>query len=223
MVIASSPAAAKEVLKTRDRDLSGRFKSRLIAAIPEFQSSVIVLSSECSEKWRALRRNAHIELFSTPALEFHAKSRAQKAQELLDFLVSKEGEVMEIANVVYAAIVNTLTNTLMSKDLIHSLDYPVGDLKKFSRELIGFVIPSMADIYPTVAMLDFGTKRTAREYKEKSRALWGDIVRERRGKMEEVGACSRDFLDVLMKNSFEDSQIYNLFSVCYFFLSPCLN
>ncbi|CAI9106155.1 OLC1v1005231C1 [Oldenlandia corymbosa var. corymbosa] len=190
LVMASSPETAKEVLKTRDRDLSGRFKSRLIGSLPEFQSSVIVLSTECGEKWRSLRKNAHVELFSHGALESHTKIRVQKAQEMMDFLAKQEGEVVEIVNVAYATAVNILTNTLMSEDLIRSLDFAVGEMKKFSRMLIGFVIPTIADLYPLIGgFLDGGyTRIVGMEYKEKSKALWGEVVEASSGgSVEELG------------------------------------
>ncbi|KAL6513661.1 hypothetical protein OROHE_019521 [Orobanche hederae] len=210
LLVASSPAADKEILKTRDRDLSGRFRSRLAASLPELQSPAIVLSSECTKSWRFLGRISHTEVFSLDALQVNAILRAIKAQEMLDFLASKEGEVVEIVNVVYATFVNTLTISLMSRDLIESMDCPVDDLKAFPRELVGFTIPGMADMYSLMgAVLGSGTKNTAMAFREKSREIWDDAVRERRNS----GKKMNDFLDVLINSSFEDDHIHYLFSV----------
>ncbi|KAL6576622.1 hypothetical protein OROMI_010898 [Orobanche minor] len=209
LLVASSPAADKEILKTRDRDLSGRFRSRLAASLPELQSPAIVLSSECTKSWRFLGRISHTEVFSLDALQVNAILRAIKAQEM-DFLASKEGEVVEIVNVVYATFVNTLTISLMSRDLIESMDCPVDDLKAFPRELVGFTIPGMADMYSLMgAVLGSGTKNTAMAFREKSREIWDDAVRERRNS----GKKMNDFLDVLINSSFEDDHIHYLFSV----------
>ncbi|KAL3502982.1 hypothetical protein ACH5RR_037431 [Cinchona calisaya] len=211
LVVASSPATAREILKTHDKDLSGRYKSRLSTAIPDFKSSVIVLSADCNERWRFLRSNAHLELFSARAIESHSKIRAEKAEEMLHFLFEKDNEVVAIADILYATIVNSLTNTMLSEDII-GLEENVDDLRKFSRSLIEFAVPGMADIFSVMEVFDSGTKRKAKEYKEKSRAVWGNIVRDRRGRQKDFDATRMDFLDVLIRNSFDDCQIFNVFS-----------
>ena len=86
LIVATFPATAREILKTNDRDLSSRFNLRLSNVIPGIKNSIIVLLNECNQRWRFLRSAAHTELFSSRALESHLKLRAEKVQEMLDFL-----------------------------------------------------------------------------------------------------------------------------------------
>ena len=211
IVVASSPATAREIFKTHDQALSGRLPLRISNVIPGVKSSMIVLSAECNQRWRFLRSTARTELFSCRALESHSKLRAEKVQNMLDFLGLKGGVVVAIVDVLYATIVNILTNTMISKDIINLKDN-VGELRKFSRSLVELAVPSMADIFPLVGALDFRAKRKARDYKEKNEALWADTVNERRGK-QDCGTSGADFLDVLIRHSFDDCEIFNLFNV----------
>nr|XP_027107464.1 probable (S)-N-methylcoclaurine 3'-hydroxylase isozyme 2 isoform X1 [Coffea arabica] len=210
IAVASSPATAREILKTHDQALSGRLTLRISNVIPGVKSSMIVLSAECNQRWRFLRSTARTELFSCRALESHSKLRAEKVQNMLDFLGLKGGVVVAIVDVLYATIVNILTNTMMSKDIINLKDN-VGELRKFSRSLVELAVPSMADIFPLVGALDFQAKRKARDYKERNEALWADTVSERRGK-QDCGTSGADFLDVLIQQSFDDCEIFNLFN-----------
>ncbi|XP_027151849.1 probable (S)-N-methylcoclaurine 3'-hydroxylase isozyme 2 [Coffea eugenioides] len=199
LVVASSPATPREILKTNDRDLSGRFNLRLSNVIPGIKSSIIVPLNECNQRWRFLRSATHTELFSSRALEPHLKLTAEKVQEMLDFLGSNGGEVVAIVDIFYATIVNILTYTMMSKDIVN-LKNNVGELRKFSRSLIEFAVPGMADIFPLLGALDFRAKQKAKDYKERTRALWADIVSERR-RRHDSGTSGADFLDELFVTS----------------------
>lgn len=53
VVVASSPAIAREIFKTHDRVFSGRFVTQLVTKVPDTFSSVIAFATECGECYAA--------------------------------------------------------------------------------------------------------------------------------------------------------------------------
>nr|XP_027124154.1 probable (S)-N-methylcoclaurine 3'-hydroxylase isozyme 2 [Coffea arabica] len=207
-IVASSPEAAREVLKTHDRDLSGRYVPQILNRIPQIHTSIMGLATDCNERWRFLRSTSHMGLFSAKALESCSRIRLEKAKEMLHFLGSKEGEVVNIADILFATTANTLTNAMLSQDIVESWNN-IGEVKRKSRKMLGIVILSLADLYPAIGGLDFWIKQKAVEANQIYRAVWGDIVSKRRGGRQD---SNQDILDVLIESSFDDYQIYNFLS-----------
>ncbi|RVW74783.1 Corytuberine synthase [Vitis vinifera] len=96
MVVASSPAAAIEVLKTHDRTLSGRYvSSSLSVKDPKLNHLSLAFAKECTNNWKNLRTICRTEMFSGKAMESHVELRERKVMELVEFLATKEGEVVK--------------------------------------------------------------------------------------------------------------------------------
>ncbi|XP_027169398.1 probable (S)-N-methylcoclaurine 3'-hydroxylase isozyme 2 [Coffea eugenioides] len=208
VVVASSPEAAREILKTHDRDLSGRYIPQIANIVPEVHTSVIAVATECNDNWRFLRGSTHTGLFSAKALESYSQIRLEKAMEMLDFLGSKDGEVVNIADILFATNANIIANAMVSQDIIVSWKN-VGELKGSIRKVFDCLNPGIVDLYPAIGALDFWSERKAEVYKQITRAMWGDIVSRRRGgRRQDVAFSNRDFLDILIESSFNDNQIY---------------
>ncbi|XP_027067997.1 probable (S)-N-methylcoclaurine 3'-hydroxylase isozyme 2 [Coffea arabica] len=208
VVVASSPEAAREIFMTHNRDLSGRHVVQLAKILPQIDTSMIAMAAECNERWRFLRSTAHSELFSAQALESFSQIRLDKAKEMLDFLASKDGEVVKISDILLATSANIMSNAMVSQDIVSWKN--IGEVRRCIRRLLEFGIPGLADLFPAIGCLDFWTKQKAVECTRILRETWIDIVSKRRGGRADVAFCSRDFLDVLVENSFDDYQIYNL-------------
>ncbi|KAL3521500.1 hypothetical protein ACH5RR_019649 [Cinchona calisaya] len=209
VVVVSSSTAAREIYKVHDREFSGRYVPQLADRIPQVYNSAIAMSKECDERWRFLRSTAHTELFSSQALESNSKFRFQQTKKMLDFLGSKEGEVVKIADVLFATISNGLTNAMVSKDIVDCWSKS-GEVKKTTKRVIEFFTPGIADLYPALlGGLDFWSKQKAADFININVEMWGNIVSKRRERQNVGVISSRDFLDVLIQNSFDDYQIYN--------------
>ena len=120
LVVASSPEAAIEILKTQDRFLSSR-----VVPTAFQQPSLIphsLIWSECSQTWKGLRTLCRTELFSAKALESHSRIREQKLGHLLDFLHRQEGQAINVEDVVFITLFNTLTSVIFSRDLLDLKD-----------------------------------------------------------------------------------------------------
>ncbi|KAI3783955.1 hypothetical protein L1987_43046 [Smallanthus sonchifolius] len=96
LVVASSAEAAIEVLKTNDRQLSGR-------SIPDafqqhFKDYYFVWARDCNEHWKSCRTLCRLELFAVKAIEGQSNLRNEKLANMLDFLNHTQGKVVSDFN-----------------------------------------------------------------------------------------------------------------------------
>ena len=216
MVVGSSPIVAKEILKTHDRGLSGRFVPSVFTHIQsEINNLSLGWSLECSGRWKFLRALCRAELFSGKAMESQACLREKKVMDMVELLGTREGEVVKIGEVIYATVFNMLSNALLSKDFIslkaESVD---GGLKGLIRKLMEVSsTPNVSDFFPILGGLDLqGQKKKTMELIGRISFMWAAIIKERRERKGSV-VLQGDFLDVMIDNNFTDEQINHLLMV----------
>ncbi|CAK7337213.1 unnamed protein product [Dovyalis caffra] len=166
LVVGSSPEAAVEILRTHDRLLSARHIPKQFPYESHVLNHIaLIWSSECTERWKWLRALCKAELFSAKAMESHAPLREKKVGEMVEFLGAREGETVEIAEVVFNTVFNMLSNLLFSKDLAGLEEKGVlgSGLKSHIRKMIMLLAtPYIANFYPVFAGLDLqGLKRSS--------------------------------------------------------------
>ncbi|KAJ9139918.1 hypothetical protein P3X46_030610 [Hevea brasiliensis] len=210
LIVGSSPMAATEILKTNDRFLSGRCVPK---ANPyrsqELDRISLVWAPHCTEGWKSLRALCRTELFSAKAIESQASMREKKVAQMVKFLESRQGKVVDIGEVVFTTVFNTLSNLLFSKDFIGLEDKGVASgLKNLIWKMMELgTTPNIADFYPILAGLDpQGLRRKSLKYIQEMFAVWGIYIKERRQKHGQ-DAPKNDFLDVFLANGFQDDQI----------------
>lgn len=213
LIVGSSLRAAEEILKTNDRLLSGRQVPHAVPARrPEFNYLSLAWAFDCNDQWKFLRLICKTELFSVKSMESQARLREKKVCEMVEYIYSMEGKVMELGNVVSAAIFNTMTNILMSRDLTgYGED---GGIKVLvTRFLEEISAHNLSDFYPIFGGLDLqGLNKKAKEVMGKIYALWEPTIKERRENKRLSDITSQhDFLDVLLHHAFTDDQINYLF------------
>ncbi|KAK9070137.1 hypothetical protein SSX86_010537 [Deinandra increscens subsp. villosa] len=211
LVVASSPEAAMEVLKTQDRHLSGR-------SIPDaLQQSFIdyyfVWARDCNEHWKSCRTLCRVELFSAKAIEAQSNLRNEKLTHMLSFLNNNQGKVVKIEELVFTTLINTLSNILFSKDFLELEDDETAHRLKFGlfKILENSVTPNVSDFFPIVGGLDLqGLRKDSLNHLDELSSFSDAIVKERRAritKSEIVAEHEKDFLDRLLENNFTTSQI----------------
>uniref|UniRef100_M1C2U7 Cytochrome P450 n=1 Tax=Solanum tuberosum TaxID=4113 RepID=M1C2U7_SOLTU len=218
LVVGSSSSAAIEILKTHDRILSGRHVPN---AMPAKRSDLDKISmgwnSECHNEWRCLRTLCKTELFSGKVLESQAYLREKKVMELVEFLRSKEGQVVNIGELVFATVLNMLSNVLISKDMVNlEKETEDGGIRNLIRGLVEAVsAPNLSDFYPVLGKLDLqGLRKRARYVMTKIRSNWEPILEERRKNKVSGSSSQQDFLEALLDNGLTNDCIHQLFVVC---------
>ncbi|KAL5718285.1 hypothetical protein ACHQM5_011203 [Ranunculus cassubicifolius] len=212
MIVASSPAAAKEILKTNDRILSARHVSHSIhAKSPELNALSVVWASECTEKWKYLRTICRTEIFSSKVMESQAHLREEKVKELIEFMEANEGKQVKIVELAFTTIINVISGICFSKDFININDEgEVGGRKDHIRKMLEVGgLPNLADYFPILSGFDIqGLHRKFLDYVTTLFVSWDILIKERR----ERGFAStpNDLLDVLLASGFTDDGINHL-------------
>ncbi|KAJ9164154.1 hypothetical protein P3X46_023761 [Hevea brasiliensis] len=214
VVVGSSPAAATEILKNHDRLLSARWQIKVLPHKSHVLERISVIwNPTCNDQWKSLRALFRTELFSAKAIESQATLREKKSSEMVKFLTTQQGKVINIGEIVFATIFNTISNLLFSKDMIGLEDQGLaGGLKSLVTRMVELgATPNIADFYPILEGLDpQRLRRKMSECIEKMFGLWEIYIRERREKHVK-DAPKTDFLDVFLSNGFDDDLINWLF------------
>ncbi|PWA76511.1 cytochrome P450 [Artemisia annua] len=211
LVVASSPEAAMEVLKTQDRVLSGRIKPDSFQVNPTNEGHV-VWALHCSEHWKILRTLCRGELFSPKAIEAQSDLRNEKLVQMLDFLNSTEGEVVKIEEILFTTLFNTMSNIVFSKDFLDLKgDHTTAHwLKKaLQKTLENSMIPNVSDFFPMVRGLDLqGLRTDTLKQLNDVFSFTNTLIKERRDRRVSLNVTKeKDFLDHLLDNNFSDIQI----------------
>ncbi|XP_058093543.1 probable (S)-N-methylcoclaurine 3'-hydroxylase isozyme 2 [Magnolia sinica] len=205
VVVASSPAAAAEILKTHDRVFSGRYVFHNFRIENHVEYSMVW--SECNDYWKMLRRICRTELFSPKMIEMQAHLRENKVSDMVGHLGRKEGEVVKIAEIVFGTLFNIFGNLIYSKDVFDLSDPSGGEIKGQIWRLMELGnSTNPADYFPILGEFDlFRQRRAVADCLHQIYDVWNAILRERREKKE--ADSNHDFTNVLLKANLNDHQI----------------
>uniref|UniRef100_A0A2N9I4N7 Cytochrome P450 n=1 Tax=Fagus sylvatica TaxID=28930 RepID=A0A2N9I4N7_FAGSY len=185
MVVGSSPIVAKEILKTYDRGLSGRYVPSVFTYMgSEINNLSLGWTLECSGRWKFLRTLCRAELFSGKAMESQACLREKKVMDMVELLGTMEGKVVKIGEVIFATVFNMLSNALLSKDFISLKDESVdGGLKGIIRKLMEELFTAGTDtssstIEWAMAELIKNPESMKKVQEELARKIKQDVVKE---------------------------------------------
>ncbi|KAL8260131.1 hypothetical protein R6Q59_028084, partial [Mikania micrantha] len=212
VVVASSPEAAMQILKTKDHLLSSRVVPNSVKQEHLLPHSI--MWSECNQTWKTLRALCRTELFSAKALEAQSRLRNEKLHKLLDFLHKKQGEVIDIKDVVFITLFNTLTSIIFGKDFLDLNDEhgTRNGLKVSLLKVLELATKlDLASFYPILERFDLhGIRRGTMKQFDKIFACWEDLIEERRVQVNSSTWSSNQantFLDTLLENRFTNNQI----------------
>ncbi|KAK6159754.1 hypothetical protein DH2020_003135 [Rehmannia glutinosa] len=221
VVVASSPAVAKEIHKTNNRSFSGRFLPSVYYSIPGTMHASLVMARECNDTWKNLRSIGQNGIFSPKAIESAAGIRTTKVTEMVKFLrANKDGKVVNIEDLVFATFANITTNVFISRNLFDAGGESESDekVRSFLNEKIIEKVSSfgLTDVFPMLKGVDFWSKRKAMDIYRNINFIWEYIIKERRSLATNDGSINRnstkDLLDVLNGHGFPVDQIGILFT-----------
>ncbi|XP_004492652.1 geraniol 8-hydroxylase-like [Cicer arietinum] len=157
-IVISSPQLAKQLLQENSKFFSNRTIPHAVHATQHYKFSVAWLP--LSTPWTKLRKICATKVFSPKMLDSTKIIREKKLQDLLDYVneKSKKGEVFDIGKVVFTTVLNSISNTLFSKDLIHSTSDEKYDHQLFENAIFGIMEeagrPNVSDFFPILRLLD---------------------------------------------------------------------
>ncbi|KAI3817960.1 hypothetical protein L1987_11762 [Smallanthus sonchifolius] len=215
VVVASSPEAAMGILKTHDHLLSARVVPTSMKQAHLLPHSL--MWSECNQTWKTLRTLCRTELFSAKGLEAQSQLRNEKLSQLLDFLRKNQDEVINIEDVVFITLFNTLSSIILGKDLLDFNDaHGTHDgLKESLHKVLELSARvDLGSFYPMLERFDLhGIRSGTMKLSDKLSAYWEDIIEERRVQVNSSAWSSEQahsFLDRLLENRFSKDQINQL-------------
>ncbi|KAL5209419.1 hypothetical protein ABZP36_005042 [Zizania latifolia] len=211
-VVASSPDAARDILQRHDAAFSGRSVPDIIRACAHDSMSMAWLPTS-SPQWRALRKVCSAELFASHRLDAEQSFRREKAHRLVTHVarLAHEGVAVDVGRVVFMTVLNLISGTVFSADLVDLDDGRGGPSWEFMDMMTEFAthsgVPNMSDFFPVVAPLD--PQRLRRRQAKVFARLYAafDQHIERRMRERAGGKPPKnDFLDVLLDYRAEDGQ-----------------
>ncbi|KAL5757107.1 hypothetical protein ACOSQ2_021853 [Xanthoceras sorbifolium] len=213
-IVVTSPEMAQEVLKIKEGSISSRTITEAIRAISYDAHGVIF--SPYGARWKVLRRILISELLSPKAFESFEPLRRQQVHSLLRQLysISKSNTQVNISEAAFVALLNLVSNIIVSKNLFDSSKKDGGQLKEMFWEMIKVLgTPNTADLIPILKPLDPQRLKTriANLFKRMD-AFYEKLIAERMKEREnhEINNTKksgrRDLLDVLLDYRSDDKE-----------------
>ncbi|WMV48497.1 hypothetical protein MTR67_041882 [Solanum verrucosum] len=203
IVVISSSIMAKQVLKNQDLAFSTRFVPNVVRTQNYCNFSVVYLP--VCPQWRTIRRIWNTNIFSYNRLDANQHLRSQKVKELIAYCekCSQQGKALDVGQVAYTTVINMLSNTLFSKDLVGYLSDSKVELKDM---LVGFKHVAgkinLADFFPILEKIDPQRIRYhGNIYIGKLFKLFDDLINERLEEKKTNHDEKSDVLEALLNHS----------------------
>eukprot|EP00253_Pinus_taeda_P008046 PITA_08046 len=208
-VVVSSPAMAKQVLKTHDQVFAGRTVVQSVQCLSYDKSSVIW--AQYGSHWRLLRRISNTKLFSVKRLEALQHLRKDEVFRTINqiLLGSTEGKSVNIGNMMSHFAVNMLGKLAFGKDMFHP-NSPA--FQEFSDALwqlsVNAGAPNLVDYFPFLRWLDpQGVGRNTAISMAREFGILDKFIENRlatKGKTTDGSDAPEDLLDALLEMRSDD-------------------
>ncbi|KAH0466266.1 hypothetical protein IEQ34_006369 [Dendrobium chrysotoxum] len=178
-VVISSPSSAKEVLKIKEHSISGRHVPHAIQASGHHEVSVSLNATQLLHR--------------------------QKVRELVAYIKGKNGEAVHIARAAFCTVLNLISTTFLSIDIVEISTQELKDVMQGIIEESGK--PNLSNFYTFLAPIDLqgrGHRFTA--YFNKLYDFFDQMIENRLAATTGEGRRTNpDILDVLLQLSQEDN------------------
>jgi cytochrome P450 len=220
-VIASTPEAAMEVLKTNDLALAIRPSGPTVDAISSGGKGLIF--APYGEHWRQMRKVCVVELLSTRQV-WRIASIIQDEVAYLVGSVAAAPSVVKLGEALAKLTSNVIARAAFGSKCPQQEEY-LRELERMTNLLGGF---SLVDLFPSSLLVRWlsGNERDMRRSHARVHRILGDIIEERKQKKPSTAAIrgDEDLLDVLLRLQKEDTLRLPLTSGALIFVSePFLN
>ncbi|XP_065858095.1 geraniol 8-hydroxylase-like [Euphorbia lathyris] len=179
-VVISNATLAKETLQTHDLNLSDRTVPDAIHAQDHHLSIVwLPLGAE----WRNLRKICNSYIFANQKLDLNRELRRNKIQQLIADVEDncRESKAVNIGEVAFRTMLNTLSSSICSLDLTNSSSDSVRDFKEVFRSIMDEAGKlNLSDYFPFLRKIDpQGIRRRTSVYFGKLIGIFDSVIDER--------------------------------------------
>ncbi|RCV05136.1 hypothetical protein SETIT_1G058400v2 [Setaria italica] len=208
VVVASSPAAAREVMRTHD----AAFASRPMGPMSRlwFQGADGILFAPYGDAWRQLRRVCTQELLSARRVQAFRPVREDELRRLLRAVAaaSAAGRPVNLTETISTYIADSTVRAIIGSRRLKDRDAYLQMLKGLFGIMPGMSLP---DLFPSsrLAMLVSRAPARIQAYRRRMRQIMDGIIQEHRERAAAAGDGDdeEDFVDVLLRLQKEvDSQ-----------------
>ncbi|GLJ32406.1 hypothetical protein SUGI_0652100 [Cryptomeria japonica] len=214
VMVVSSPAMAKEVLKTHDQNFAGRWVLQAAKTLDQHKSSIGW--ADYGPHWKKLRRISSTELMTSKRLQALQHLRRDEIFRTIRLIFKDKGRSVNIAHTVFYTGLNLLGNMIFSSSVFDPSDPESVEFKdafSLSMKLAG--TPNVADFFPFLAFLDPQRLccKMAVHFRKVHKFLdvfIQDRLAKRSQNVEQSGDADKDFLDVLLDFSRPDLTITDI-------------
>ncbi|XXG59540.1 hypothetical protein AAC387_Pa04g1610 [Persea americana] len=204
VVVVSSATMAKEVYQKNDQALAGRPSGE---AIRVFDYDKLTMGwTPTGAHWRKIRMVCNTQIFSSKRLNADQGLRRQKVQELIAYIrkSSLRGQAVNIGHATFFTVMNLLSSSIFSTDLI---DISSDSGKELKNAVHGVIEEAgranLADHLPLLSLIDpQGVRRRITSHFKKLYAVLDKLVDERvQSRASSKTSGQNDLLDVLLDHS----------------------
>lgn len=220
VTVASSPKTAQEILQKNDQSFANRPIPESVAAQPNVNDTLAW--SHADSRWRNRRRICTTQIFTTHRLDLLQHLRDRKVEQLVQHLHKKavEKTTVDIGELAFATMLNLVSNTVFSEDLVDSEFESAGEFKELVWRIMedaGKV--NVSDYFPVVKMFDLqGVKRHVKVSYVRLHEIFDRMIQkrveDRNSNSHDGGVVAGDFLDVLLDHcQQEDDSVFSVESI----------
>ncbi|XP_012828517.1 PREDICTED: geraniol 8-hydroxylase-like [Erythranthe guttata] len=198
VVVTSSAETVKEILHTHEMEFIGRPIPD--ADTTENGSELALPWLSVGPYWKKLREICNAHLFTHAKLDLIQELRNQVMRNMTErvFRAQERGEAVEIKGLAFSTIVQLLSNSMFSDDLLDPASGAMEELEMLNGNIMVLLgKPNFADYYPFLRLFDLqGIRREIRKSYDTLHGLIDgiiDIRTERRrlsGGSDRVLGCS---------------------------------
>lgn len=201
VAVASSPAAAQEILQKNDQSFANRPIPDSVAAQPNVGDTLAWAAG--NPRWRNRRRICTTQIFTNQRLDLLQHLRHRKVQQLVQHLHKQASTqtLVDIGELAFATMLNLVSNTVFSEDLVNPEFQSAGEFKELVWRIMedaGKV--NLSDYFPLLKRFDLqGVRKHVRVSYVRLHEIFDDMIRKRVRERESFsGSRNGDFLDVLL-------------------------
>ncbi|GAB2274056.1 hypothetical protein Dimus_008826 [Dionaea muscipula] len=221
-VVVSSASVAREVLQKSDALFASRSIPDSMTPFHHPDYSVTLLPSS-SPRWKTLRRICVSLVFTNSRLEATHDIRKKKVDQLLSYVeeFSQAGKAVNVGQVGFTAILNVLSNTFFSFDLVDPRSIKTSEFKDLVRQLsVESGTPNVADFFPVLKLIDpQGSRRRMTGLIGQFLELFTGMVKERLDMRNSSDYVPKnDVLDMLLSMYLGKSEELDLTTITHLIL-----